>query len=188
MKKILILIVCLAIGLIQLNAENVSVQSPDARLTMTVNTDGALSYTVDFRGVKVVEKSSMGFLFKGEDGMAEGFKLTETPVSKAIVDEWDPVVRNKHSHIRLNYNETTLKLRETSGEYRKMDLTIRAYNDGIAFRYTLYGGSTPGDRKITRELTTFKVPQGSYAWVGTMRPKALPDLKNLLSSRLAWRI
>lgn len=166
MKKISILIACLAIGLIQLNAENVSVQSPDARLTMTVNTDGALSYTVDFRGVKVVEKSSLGFLFKGEDGMAEGFKLTGAPVNKALVDEWDPVVRNKHAHIRLDYNETTLKLRETSGEYRKMDLTIRAYNDGIAFRYTLYGGSTPGDRKITRELTTFKVPEGSYAWVG----------------------
>ena len=46
-----------------------------------------------------------------------------------------------------------------------MDLFVRAYNDGVAFRYKLYRSEKIGSRKITRELTTFSIPDDPKAWI-----------------------
>ena len=47
-----------------------------------------------------------------------------------------------------------------------MDLTVNAYDGGIAFRYTLYGSAKLGERRIVEERTEYRVPETSFAWVG----------------------
>lgn len=166
MKRIIATIAGLCFLAQILPAETVTVTSPDSRIKVTVCTDGALSYSLDFRGRTLISPSPMGFEFKGESAMAGGFKLSAPCEVRLCTDEWDPVVRNKHAHVSMQYNEAVLQLREEEGEGRNMDLTLRVYDDGAAFRYTLYGSDWPGDRKITRELTEYRVPAGSSAWIG----------------------
>ena len=166
MKKTTIILAVLCLMAQSAVAETVKVESPDGKTALSINTDGALSYNVAFKGRTIVADSPMGFEFKGEKPMDEGFVLTQPCEPMLFTDAWDPVVKNKHAHVKLLYNEAVLHLRETGKDGRRMDLTARVYNDGVAFRYTLYASDTPGDRKITRELTEYRVPAGSYAWVG----------------------
>jgi alpha-glucosidase len=48
---------------------------------------------------------------------------------------------------------------------REMELYVRAYDDGVAFRYKLYRSEIVGDREIIRELTTFSIPGDPNAWI-----------------------
>ena len=166
MKRILTVTAFLCLLATTLDGENVTVTSPDSRISLTVCTDGALSYSLRFNGRTLISPSPMGFEFNGETAMAGGFRLVEPCEMRGHTDTWDPVVRNKHAHVSLQYNDAVLHLREAGGEGRMMDISLRVYNDGAAFRYTLYGADCPGDRRLTRELTEYRVPAGSYAWIG----------------------
>lgn len=46
-----------------------------------------------------------------------------------------------------------------------MDVVFRVMNDGVAFRYTLYGISRLGNRQITKELTGYSLPESSILWI-----------------------
>ena len=148
--------------------------SPGGNLDFAVSTDGDLSYSLSGSGKTLIEKSALGFEFVGEDPMRGGFEvLGEPTVEKGLVEAWKPVVRNRHADVRLEYNRMVLRLREKAGARRRLDLTVNAYDDGVAFRYTLYGNAVPGERRIHEELTEYRVPAGSFAWVGANQNNTL---------------
>jgi alpha-glucosidase len=84
---------------------------------------------------------------------------------KSFNETWIPVVKSKHAEVIDNYNELHLLLKEKSDPGRQMELFMRVYNDGAAFRYKLFRGAKAGDRQIVKELTTFAVPGDPKAWV-----------------------
>lgn len=166
MKRLSILAALLCLMNAGAKAETVRIESPDAGICVSINTDADLLWSLSHEGRTILDQAPMGFEFKGEEPMKGGFALTEPCTVKLHTDAWDPVVKNKHAHVKLLYNEAVLHLREKEGAQRMMDITVRVYNDGAAFRYTLFPTEVPGDRKITRELTEYRVPAGSYAWIG----------------------
>ena len=86
-------------------------------------------------------------------------KFTVTDRRERVINEtWQPVVRSKHAEIVNNCNELQIMLKEKAGLMRQMEVTFRAYNDGIAFRTKLYRSEKNGHRQITKELTTFNIP------------------------------
>lgn len=148
-------------------AEVLKLSSPNGAVVFRAFAGEELRFAVDHHGRPVIGKSRMGFAFKGEKPMSGAFELVEPPiVETGLVEAWKPVVRNRHGDIRVNYNQAVLNLREATGERRRMGLTVRVGDDGVAFRYTLYGASVPGERRILDELTEYKVPATSFAWVG----------------------
>ena len=145
----------------------VSVKSPDGRIAFSVETEGRLSYSLAFNGKTLIAPSAMGFEFKGESPMADGFTLAGEPkVESGLVEAWKSVVKNRHADGRIEYNRLTLPLREADGARRRMDVTVHVSDDGAAFRYTLYGSERPGERLIVDERTEYRVPETSFAWVG----------------------
>lgn len=165
MKKTL-LFLCTMLTLCA-SAQQITVQSPDSKIAITLDNQDQLTYSVSFQGKNVIAPSPLGFELKGESPMGKQLALIQTPIIEQKTDSWKPVVANKHSFISLMFNETTLMLQEKGGECRRMDVNVRAYNDGIAFRYQLFAGRTIGDREITREVTGFAVDKNAYAWVGS---------------------
>ena len=144
-----------------------TVQSPDGSIRFAVETEGRLRYSVAYHDKALVENSAMGFAFVGENPMDEGFAIDGAVRTRENqVETWKPVVKNRHEEVRLVYNEAILPLREKARDRRRMDLTVRVFNDGVAFRYTLYGSSRLGERLIADELTEYRVPDTSFAWVG----------------------
>lgn len=148
-----------------LQAQDYSVASPDGHIALSVSNRETLTYSVQLDGKTLIAPSPMGFQLKDEKDMNGNFAVTNDAKVKSGVEAWTPVVRNKHAECRVPYNELTLRLKEKSDGYRRMDVTFRVMNDGVAFRYTLYGVPVLGNRQIVRELTGYAVPDGSSLWI-----------------------
>jgi alpha-glucosidase len=145
-------------------SQDYSISSPDNKIKLNILNDSKLRYSVVFNGRQIIGESLMGFEFRDEPAMNGNFAILSQE-SDSVNETWKPVVKSKHAEIINNYNELHLFLREKSEQYRKMELFIRAYNDGIAFRFRLMRGLKPGSRQITKELTTFNIPGDPKAWV-----------------------
>ena len=132
---------------------------------MTVDTGSDLNYRISFDGETIVGQSPLGFEFVGEESMIRGFVLTEQPNIRIMSEEWIPVVKNKHDKVHSVWNEVTLKLQEKGNLRRKMDIEVKVFNGGAAFRYHLYDDHRLVTREISQEKTGFCLPEGTHAWV-----------------------
>jgi alpha-glucosidase len=146
------------------NSQELSVSSPDNKIKFSLFNSNTLNYSVSFGDREIIGRSVMGFEFRNEPAMIGNFEVISQK-SVSMNETWKPVVRSKHDEILNNYNELHLLLKEKNEQFRELDLFVRAYNDGVAFRFKLKRGVKPGIRQITRELTTFNIPGDPKAWV-----------------------
>ena len=156
---------------IGLNAQQVSVSSPDGNILMTVNNQQQLFYSVAFKGKTMVEDSPISFEFKGEKPMAGDYLMLNNPATQSKSESWKPAVANKHSQISVVWNEATIQLKEKEGGCRRLDVNIRVYNDGVAFRYQLFNTHKIGCRELTEEATHFALPQDASVWIAKQKGK-----------------
>lgn len=147
-----------------MSAQHLQVSSPDGRIQMEVRNEETLSYSVVYKGKVLVADSPLGFEFKNEKPMQGNFALLNAPQAEAKSESWTPVVKNKHAEAQLRWNEMTFNLEEKEGSRRRMDFVVRVYDEGVAFRYQLYGGRKIGNRQITKELTGFSLPANATGW------------------------
>jgi alpha-glucosidase len=161
MKRLLFL---LCIVSCRVYAQDISISSPDNRITIHVNTAGILEYSINKDATLLISPSSLGFEFKHEPAMGADMIVLDT-ITRLVNETWTPVVKSKHASINNNYREIEVRLREKGGLMRRMDLFFRAYNDGIAFRYKLYRSRKTGNREITKEITGFRFASGAKAWM-----------------------
>ncbi|UCD51797.1 MAG: glycoside hydrolase family 97 N-terminal domain-containing protein [Phycisphaerales bacterium] len=118
-------------------------------------------YSVSYRGRTVVAESKLGLDL--EDGHL-GHGVEETVLSKGSHDsEWKPVY-GERSMVRDRYNELEIQLQETEAPRRILILKFRAYDEGIAFCYTI--PKQPGMKRVTvaKEGTEFRFPGDHTAW------------------------
>lgn len=130
-----------------------TVTSPDGRnsATLAIDAENRASYTVRRDGQVVIEPSSI-VLELERDRLGYGMAITGTDTRSA--DERYPVVAGKTAAGRDRYNETTFHLAETGGARRAMDVVVRAYDGGIAFRTVLpVQGATAGT--VVRDEQSF---------------------------------
>ena len=146
------------------NAQTISVKSPDNKIVVNVDNKEKLLYSVSFNGRTIINPSQLGFEFKDELPMTGDFKVVNQAL-KNFNETWIPVVKSKHSEVLNNYNELQLKLKEQTGAMREMELFVRVYNDGAAYKIKLLRSGKVGDRQITKELTTFSIPGDPKAWI-----------------------
>lgn len=163
------LVILLSLFTFSVSAQKFQITSPDRNIKMEINYENELSYSISYHDKLLIDNSPLGFEFKDEEPMKNAMNLLNTPKVSLEKESWTPVVKNKHERISLEWNETILSLKETIGNRRQMDLFIRIYDDGVAFRYQLYGGRKVGNRQITRELTGFSLPQSSFGWVAEFK-------------------
>lgn len=163
-KTTILVILIISVNIITLFSQNIIVTSPDKNISVTVINAETLSYSVEYNGCMIINPSLLGFEFQGEEDLDSNFAITGQKI-ETINETWKPVVKSKHAEIANNYNELQLNLKEKTGSFRQLDFFVRAYDDGVAFRYKLYRSEKIGDRKIIREKTTFSIPGDPKAWI-----------------------
>ncbi len=87
------------------------------------------------------------------------FEIIKTS-STTFKEEWN-AVWGKHSKILNHYKERTWQLQESVVGGRRLDVIIRAYNDGVALRYRIHG---TGKATIVDDLTTFNFSGDYTCW------------------------
>jgi len=143
------------------NIDKVELSSPDRLYTFNLDVKDTFAYSVDWNNTTIVEKSALGF--KLSDGTILPDGVTIVKIEKASNHtSWKPVYGEK-SEYTDHYNEIIIHLKST-GWQGEFALRIRAYNEGVAFRYEINSNE---ELQIDNELTEFTYPVDANVWVST---------------------
>jgi alpha-glucosidase len=135
--------------------------SPDGKIEIWLSDDGGLDYQVRLDGGALLAPSRLGLEFEG--GVALGPRARIEKESRLSNDSsWEDRFGRRRV-VRDHYNELRLTLSESSHTF---GLIVRAYDNGVAFRYDLPVESGLGKFVLTRERTEFAFPGDYTGWVG----------------------
>ena len=137
----------------------IRLQSPDHNIVFSFQlTKKSPVYEVVYKGKKLLEKSTLGLSFK-EDGNFAGNLVAGKPIFKIGNETYDLVV-GKAKTVHSVYEELTLPLIRINGNDKKqVNLVVRAFNDGIAFRYEFPAQENWSSYTLTEEQSTFNLVQ-----------------------------
>ena len=76
---------------------------------------------------------------------------------------WNPLY-GERSTVRDCYNAGTLYLSKKDGSKYRMNIEVRAYDEGVAFRYFFPEHPQAIFHKVTGDLTEYTLPEGTKAW------------------------
>lgn len=129
-------------------AGNYTVNSPNNRLLVNVETGINTTYSVSFNGKVILNPSPISMTF--DNGMIIGRNMKVNKVEHFSKNEvLTPVVRQKSDQIVDHYNEMVLE----SDDYQ---LHFRVYDDGLAYRFhTEFADSL----KVLNEEVTYCFPE-----------------------------
>ncbi len=150
-------------------SRSVATRSPDGRLAITVAVDSgpagphAVGYRVTYRGAPLVGASALGLDFL-ETG-AWGGDVRVAGVRRAAHDGVVTGLLGKASSAREHYREAVVALVERPEPHRRIDLVVRAYDDGVAFRYRVPPQAALRQFTIRDERTHVVLDPASRAWV-----------------------
>jgi len=148
-----------------------AVSSPDGSLTISV----ALAakprpylpgerpyYRVTYKGTAVLADSPLGLDLAGGEALDHGLEVLGTE-SRSGDSTWENAFGAKRT-IRDRYNELVVSLREKIAPHRRMDIVLRAYDEGVAFRYVLPEQEALGEVAIASESTGFYFAEEAEAF------------------------
>lgn len=156
------------------SAADYKVVSPDGKYQMTFSDGhGAVEYVLSWDGRQIIGPSRLGI--RTEMAYLEGLKIQSFKENGTTDVTWNPVY-GERDLIRDHYSSYMLELCRESDDPRMAHIPVvievRAYNEGVAFRYNFTGGSY---LKINEEYTEFKFPAGSMAYF-TQRAQTVHQL------------
>lgn len=141
------------------------ISSPNGRLSFSfsLNEAGQIFYAVHYDNKEIVRESRLGVDGWSDKFIVSGIDRTEND------SEWKPVYGERNL-IKDSYKQITFHLLQNDDPRAEMQLQVRAYDEGIAFRY-IFPENPNGGRNITlrKEFTEFTMPEGTKAW---FTPKA----------------
>jgi len=130
-----------------------TVSSPDGRTTIRIEDDGS-RFSISRGGDAVIASSPLGLEL---DGALEFGALVLEKRDDVKVDRTIALVATKASQARDQYRGATLAFRELARAGRRLLVDVRAYDDGVAFRYRVEG---PDPVRLRGERTAF-IPAGN---------------------------
>ena len=142
--------------------QSVKISSPDNQLNFTLNftTTGKInriSYSVNYKNQPVILDSELDI----NSGNAQWNSELETgTIQRSATDTiWQPVYGERNS-IRNQYNEMVIPFVKTENPRKEIQIIVRAYNEGVAFRYHFPEHEQGGEYlHITEENTQFVLPE-----------------------------
>ncbi len=141
----------------------VRVASPDGRNEVTVEIlDGRLTYGMARDRRSLVLPSTLGFELRGAPTLRDSLRIADT--TRQAHDEWWMQPWGEVARVREHYNELAVTVEETGAKGRRFILRVRAFDDGIGFRYELPRQPNLGAFAIADELTEFNLADNARAW------------------------
>ena len=184
MKKVVFLLGTLisTVSLIAGNTMELKLASPDGahqvvfgqkQVAPQVN---EVYYSVSYKGQPVIEESRAGLDLDNrvwELALARHIEQTEcwmdnmeadSVVCHASVDSVRHLFYGERNAVRDAYNSATMYLSKKDGSNYRLNIEVRAYNEGIAFRYFFPEHPQAIFHKVVADLTEYSFPAGTMAW------------------------
>lgn len=156
MKKQFIFALWMALSC-TIQAKEIKLSSPDSKYQFTLSDEsGNLRYSLSWENGPIINPSLLGI--HANEAWRDQLQIGE--VTNTRQDTlWHPVY-GERSTIKDQYQACSVVINR-QGSRSKLILDIRAYNEGIAFRYRFPGGQY---LKITDEYTEYTLPEGTKAY------------------------
>ena len=157
MKRLYIGVLWMVFSLSILQAKEIKMSSPDEKYQFTLSDEGGnLHYSLNWNAKETIKPSLLGI--KANTIWRDHLSLGDMTTAEQDT-VWHPVY-GERSTIKDQYKAWSVVInRQNSRD--KLVLDIRAYNEGIAFRYRFPGGQY---LKITDEFTEYTLPEGTKAY------------------------
>jgi alpha-glucosidase len=159
----------------------VSVASPDGRTRVTIEVlEDRLTWRLDRDGRPLVHPSRLGLRFEGQAPIDSGWGIRDT--TRSAHDAWWTQPWGEVARVREQYNELAVGAEEecvvvrgpdaVGPGCRRLVLRVRAFDDGIGFRYEVPEQPGFGRYALTEELTQFGFVENPRAWfIPSDRPR-----------------
>ncbi len=131
-------------------------------VTDTDSVSGLMSWSVDYKGKRIVLESRLGFILQDAPALDRGFEIVE--IERDRHDSvWKPVY-GERAEIRDHYNEIQVTVRDGQAQSRVLTLCFRAYDQGVAYRATFPKQKAFKEMTILSEETEFRFAGDHVAW------------------------
>lgn len=143
------------------------IMSPNGDISMRVFTEGGLlKYAAEFAGETVVGSSRLGLRFAegfGPDANIEILGVENNQRDETWEQPW-----GERRFVRDHHQEVLIKARrapENGTPDIRFNIRVRAFDDGIGFRYEIPKQATlPNTISVMDELTEFNIGQETESW------------------------
>lgn len=145
-------------------AEKATLTSPDGDIQLAFRQDksGRAICDVSYRRAAVTS-IGIGLTFAGAAPLDQGLRIASVSPSR-LVDESYAIPVGKASFARDLHQETVITLEELGPQRRRLELELRAFDDGVAFRYRLPAQASLGAFQLLEEATTFRFADDPMTW------------------------
>jgi hypothetical protein len=124
-------------------------------LTVLHSENKFLFYSIQYKGIKVIEPSALDISFSKPETDLRSFELLSVD-SSAVDETWKPVW-GEVSEIRNQYKELKLLIKNNRSTGIQMQIVFRIFNDGVGFRYEFPKQPELKHFIIEKELSQFNV-------------------------------
>jgi len=154
-------------------AQVLTVQSPNHKITVrlfnrqdTNSGEWYLSagYAAEKKESTAIPEINLG-LVRSDQDFSKALKLVKIGQAK-LINETYTLLHGKKTVCQNSANEVKVTLQNT--DKAKINIVIRAYNDGLTFRYEF--PETKGSFQITDELTSYTIPRETKRWMEKWNP------------------
>src|SRR5256885_1615272 len=167
--------------------KELTLSSPDHRIIFTFRlSDSAPMYKVAYKGKLILNYSTLKFSFAEGGAFGPNLKAGK-PVFNEVDETYELVVgktKNVHSH----YRQLIIPLEERTSMDRKINLVVRAFDDGVGFRfqfpeqkwssYTMTNESTQFNLNGNPLVRTLLLPDYTTSHEGEYSVMPYSEIKN----------
>jgi len=135
--------------------KNISLSSPDGNISYSFGLDTKTPYySISYKKNVLVDRSPIGLEF--DNGSFQQSLQVLKSLRRDTTEVYELVV-GKTSKVTTRYRELLISLQEKESQHRQVNLRVRAFNDGIAFRYEFPAQKNRGDITLLEENTGFRM-------------------------------
>lgn len=136
--------------------KNIKLVSPDGNIQFVFRLkDKAPVYSVSFKSKSLIENSGLSLSFL-ETGLFKQNLKIGNPAFREAVESYELIV-GKAKSVHHPFKEAIIPLEEIKAPLRKINLIVRVFNDGLAFRYEFPEQKNWSSYSLTDENSDFKI-------------------------------
>lgn len=135
--------------------KSVTISSPDQAIQFVFQLKQSNAvYSVWYKKKQLIANSEVGLTFL-EDGAFGNNLRVKKPVFREAIEKYELVV-GKTRHVADHFREVTIPLEQKAKPFRKINLIVRVFNDGLAFRYDFPRQQNWSSYTLTDENSAFR--------------------------------
>ena len=147
------LVVCEGTARAQRNA--IRLASPSGQIVFTFRVNDTASYNVSYKNKPIITNGSMSFSFLETGEFKKNLKTARSVFRKG--EENYELIVGKIKFVHQPFQEVVIPIEQSKAPFTRINLQVRAFDDGIAFRYEFPAQKNWTQFSLTDEHTNFNL-------------------------------